>query len=91
MAHLLVFWGGVQCGYNGFAHEPFKYAASIEVPTLLLQGKRDATVSEHEAVEIFRNLGTSKKKLAIFHGASHDLYGVSAQNVWKENVLNILP
>lgn len=40
-AELLLFWGGVQLGVNPFAHNPVAYAASVDVPVLLLYGEQD--------------------------------------------------
>jgi pimeloyl-ACP methyl ester carboxylesterase len=48
-AQLLVFWGGVQHGMNGFAHNPVEYAARVDCPALLLHGEADARVSVAEA------------------------------------------
>lgn len=33
---LLVFWGGVQQGFNAFRHDPVDYASRVDRPTLLL-------------------------------------------------------
>ena len=39
-AHLLVFWGGWQHGFNGFEHNPVEYAGKVDCPALLLHGVR---------------------------------------------------
>jgi pimeloyl-ACP methyl ester carboxylesterase len=48
MAHLLVFWGGVQNGFNAFSHNPVDYAKKIKCPTLLFYGAKDEKVSPGE-------------------------------------------
>ena len=45
LAHLLVFWGGVQQGFNGFGHNPAEYARSVHCPVLLMHGDSDARIS----------------------------------------------
>jgi hypothetical protein len=47
-AELLLFWGGVQLGANPFAHNPVDYAASVDVPVLLLYGEGDPWVLSPE-------------------------------------------
>lgn len=49
---LLVFWGSVQSGSNGWAHNPVDYAATIACPTLLMRGERDPwiTVGEMQSI-----------------------------------------
>jgi alpha-beta hydrolase superfamily lysophospholipase len=40
-ADLLVFWGGVQHGFNGFAHNPETDIRALRCPALVLYGGRD--------------------------------------------------
>lgn len=80
MADLLVFWGGVQNDFNAFQHNPIDYARSIQVPTLLMYGAKDATVSIAETNEIFKNL-PNQKTLKIFDNAGHENY----LKLYKEN------
>ena len=51
--YALVFWGGVQCGYSGFAHNPVEYARDCSCPILLLHGEKDpnARLDEAHAVQ----------------------------------------
>ncbi len=44
-AHLLVFWGGVQQGFNGFRHYPADYATEVRCAVLLLDGANDTRVT----------------------------------------------
>jgi uncharacterized protein len=41
LAELMVFWGGIQHGFNGFARNPVTYASQVSSPTLILHGKLD--------------------------------------------------
>jgi uncharacterized protein len=53
---LLVFWGGVQHGFNGFLHNPVTYANKVNCPTLLLHGKKDkwTDIAEMSCFKIYK-------------------------------------
>jgi alpha-beta hydrolase superfamily lysophospholipase len=85
LAHLLVFWGGAQQGFNGFAHNPVAYAASVSCPTLLLQGDRDTRVRLAEANAIAANLGSSGQQV-VFAGLSHESYLAAQPDRWRTEV-----
>jgi uncharacterized protein len=51
-ADLLVFWGSVQFGANGWEHNPVDYARSIQCPTLLMSGERDPWITADEMQSI---------------------------------------
>jgi alpha-beta hydrolase superfamily lysophospholipase len=70
-ARLLVFWGGVQHGFNGFAHNPVDYARAVRCPALLLYGTDDPWVSAAEQESIRDNLGGAVR-LEVFPGAGHE-------------------
>jgi hypothetical protein len=44
-AELLVFWGGRQFGFNGFAHNPIRYAQALRCPALFQHGSKDNRVA----------------------------------------------
>lgn len=70
-AQLLVFWGGVQSGFDGFAHDPVHYARSVSVPTLLLHGEGDPRVHVPEVMAIANALA-GPHEVALFPGAGHE-------------------
>jgi len=72
-AHLLVFWGGLQCGFNGFAHNPAEYARQVTCPALVLHGGRDPRVSVSEAGSVARNLG-GRSEVHVFEEIAHRSY-----------------
>ncbi|HTU21508.1 MAG TPA: alpha/beta fold hydrolase [Gemmataceae bacterium] len=84
-AQLMVFWGGVQHGYNGFEHNPVEYARRVSCPTLLLQGDRDNRVSCEQIQSIYQNLG-GKKQLHIFEEMGHQSFVALRPEEWKERV-----
>jgi alpha-beta hydrolase superfamily lysophospholipase len=84
-AHLLTFWGGVQNGFNAFAHNPVAYAAAVACPVLLLYGSADARVSDRETAEIYGRFG-GVKRLYVFEGLGHESYAGQRPEVWQEEV-----
>ena len=69
-APLLVFWGGVQGGFDGFAHNPVHYAENVREPVLLMHGERDPLACIAEARAIYDRL-PGRKELVVFPKASH--------------------
>lgn len=60
-AHLLVFWGGIHIGADGFAHDPVDYAASVRCPALVLHAEADPNISIEQARSILVRLGGWKR------------------------------
>jgi alpha-beta hydrolase superfamily lysophospholipase len=85
MAGLLVFWGGIQNGFWAFSHNPQDYAKSVQFPTLLLYGGKDAEVSQEETDVIYANLG-GKKCLKTFADAGHENYLKKYKKEWVKEV-----
>lgn len=85
MANLLVFWGGIQNGFNAFKHNPVDYAKSITCPVLLLSGEKDDRVSMREINSIFNNL-KGKKKLKTYPLAGHENYLNKYKDEWTSDI-----
>jgi alpha-beta hydrolase superfamily lysophospholipase len=88
-AQLLAFWGGVQNGFNAFAHNPVNYAAAATCPVLLLHGSADVRVRSAHIERLFRNLG-GWKRLHVFEGLGHASYVEQRPAAWKEQVERFL-
>lgn len=88
-AHLIVLWGGVQLGMNGFAHRPSDYASHIRVPTLLVQGDRDARVTLAQSKHILTNLA-GNKQWKIFRGEGHGYFAKKRPLEWKQAISSFL-
>jgi alpha-beta hydrolase superfamily lysophospholipase len=71
LADLLVFWGGMREGFNGFRYRPVESASHIDRPTLLMNGDNDPWVRPEEARAIFDDL-KGPKTLRFFAGVGHD-------------------
>lgn len=85
LAELLVFYGGIQVGYNAFKHNPTEYAKKIDIPTLLLCGGKDDRVSKSEIDEIYKNL-SGNKQLVIFKNSEHEIYLNNDKEDWNNAI-----
>ena len=85
MAGLLVFWGGAQNGFDGFAHKPTRYAKAVNCPTLLLYGEKDKKVSRGEMDEIFKNI-VGIKAFKSYPNAGHENYLLHYKPEWITDV-----
>jgi alpha-beta hydrolase superfamily lysophospholipase len=81
-AHLLVFWGCVQLGYNGFGHNPFTYARRVRCPVLVLHGRDDRRVRCSEVRAVYDAL-PGEKQLHVFEGLGHESYAGPRPEEWK--------
>ncbi|MEO6454803.1 MAG: alpha/beta hydrolase [Ginsengibacter sp.] len=89
MAYFLVFWGGVQNGFNAFGHNPVNYAKNIKCPALLLYGEKDQRVTPEETRAIFTNL-SGPKTLVTFPLAAHENYLIKYREAWAKEVTAFL-
>lgn len=89
MAHLLVFWGGVQNGFNAYAHNPTDYAKRITKPTLVLYGEKDDRVTMEETREVYVHLA-GRKKLITYPLAGHENYLNKYEVEWTADVARFL-
>ncbi|MFM2268497.1 MAG: hypothetical protein RL757_1938 [Bacteroidota bacterium] len=85
MSQLLVFWGGMQHDFWAFSHRPTDYATKIEIPTLLMYGEKDKTVSAQETQTIFDNL-KGQKILKTFPDAGHENISKTHETDWKKSI-----
>ncbi len=84
-AEWLLFYGGLQNGFNAFQHNPSKYARQNTIPTLLHYGAKDARVTRKEIDEIYENLA-GEKHLTIFENSGHAIYLNHDSVKWHESV-----
>lgn len=88
-AELMVLWGGVQHGFNGFAHNPVEYAMEINCPTLIFQGERDPRISMAEVIAISDNLAGSKQLVSFAEAGHGSLLAFDAVR-WKQELAQFL-
>ncbi len=82
LAHLLVFWGGKQHGFDGFEHNPAEYAKAVNYPTLLLIGDTDARVTLTDIEAVRKNL-PKDAGFHVFKDTGHDSYQKKHPDTWK--------
>ena len=85
IAELIVFWGSLQHGYNGFTHNPVNYAKSATAPTILLHGQEDRWTTLSEIEKIYQNL-QGPKELVVFSNAGHELLVTVDRERWTETI-----
>lgn len=88
-AELLVFYGGLQQGMNGFAHNPKEYAALMDCPVLIMHGRADTRVTEENAVAIYEQL-PQKKELVLFSAVGHGALVNDDPTKWISSIQQFL-
>jgi uncharacterized protein len=88
-ARLLIFWGGLQLGFNGFRHNPADYAQRLRCPILFLHGAKDPRVTLEQAHAVFDNLA-GEKSLVLFPNAGHESLISADVDLWTKSVSQFL-
>ena len=89
LGELMVFWGGIQHNFNGFAHQPIDYAQKVNCPTLILYGAMDNTINTSEVKNLYDNI-PGNKKIIEFPQAGHQLLVSANPQLWQYNVAEFL-
>jgi pimeloyl-ACP methyl ester carboxylesterase len=89
LADLLLLWGGIQKGFNAFAHNPDNYARAVQCPVLLMHGDCDPRVTLDEVKRVYQAI-PGRKELKLFPRLGHELYVTAHPEVWKQNVEDFL-
>lgn len=89
LGELILFWGSIQHGFNGFTHNPVNYAKSIQCPTLVLYGALDRWTTEIEIQQIVENL-PSQRALTLFPNAGHQSLVTVDIERWQDTMTNFL-
>ncbi len=89
-ANLLVFWGGVQLGFDGFAHDPVDYARGVTVPTLLLVGEKDDRARPEEVAAIDAALAGPRYPMVIIPKVGHRALIGAEPGRWEAAVERVL-
>jgi hypothetical protein len=88
-AELLVFWGGLQFGFNGFGNNPVEYAGSVHCPILFLHGSADTRAQLTEARQVYDAV-PGPKWFKEFAGTGHAPTVDKHRREWKETVSQFL-
>ena len=85
LADMLMFYGGIQTGFNPYKHKPMEYAKDIKISTLLLYGKHDARVTLEETEGIYESL-SGQKELVILENSGHENYLNNDKKDWLSSI-----
>ena len=88
-AELLLFWGGVQNGFNAFAHNPVDYARAVKQPALILHGEKDERTTVHEARSIALAMGAHARFIA-YDGVPHMPTVEARREDWSRDIAKFL-
>jgi alpha-beta hydrolase superfamily lysophospholipase len=88
-ARLLVFWGGLRMGFNGFRHNPADNARGVRCPVLLMHGTNDPKTPCAQVQAIYMNLA-GDKTVYYFEGLGHESYVEKRPEEWKGQVRRFL-
>ncbi|CCH54251.1 putative protein yqkD [Fibrisoma limi BUZ 3] len=83
VSELLMFWGSTLRLTWMFDFQPSANAKQLTMPVLLNWGGNDQRVLRQETDLIFKNLGASRKELAIFEQSAHESYCVRESARWQ--------
>ena len=84
-AEVMIFWGSVQLGINGFRHNPLDDARFVTCPTLILGGGKDERATPEQIQSVFDAIPASKR-LAMIPQAGHELSITIAPEIWNQAV-----
>ncbi|MFO0849474.1 MAG: alpha/beta fold hydrolase [Gemmataceae bacterium] len=84
-AELLVFWGGRQHGFDGFALRPADDAARVPCPALVFHGSADPRATPEMVRRVYAPL-PGRKSLVTIEGVGHTPIAHAAPDRWAEAV-----
>ncbi len=85
LAQLLVFWGGIDQGFNAFALNPEEYARQVRCPVLMLHGALDRRATLEDANHVYTHLA-GPKEMIVFDETGHEPCLKGAPAMWKDSV-----
>jgi alpha-beta hydrolase superfamily lysophospholipase len=88
-AELLLFWGGVQNGFDAFAHNPVDYARAVKQPALILHGEKDERTTVEEARSIAWAIGAHARFIA-YDGLGHMPIVEARREDWSRDIAKFL-
>lgn len=85
-AQLLVLWGGVQFGFNGFTLNPVDYARAVDCPTLFFHGTGDPRATRREAERVRDAIPHRSATFVTFPSSTHDDIAFHHRALWQRNL-----
>lgn len=90
LATMLTFWGGTEQGFWAFGLKPSEYVRAMKAPVLLQWGKKDQRVTEKETNDVFNNIGSAQKRLAVYPYCGHESLLKKEPSRWMSEVTAFL-
>ncbi len=84
-AELLMFWGGVQTGFNAFDHNPVAYAKALTCPALFMHGTDDPRARLVEGQRVYDAV-PGIKQFQAFPAIGHEAYVSRFPGEWTAAV-----
>lgn len=88
-AELLLFWGGVQTGIDGFEHNPVDYAGQCRTATLVLHGDADRLATPAEGLAVC-NAVAGSHEFVTFIGTGHTSLHTADPQRWRDAITPFL-
>jgi hypothetical protein len=85
LAHVLVFWGGVQQQYWAFGLNPAESAAGAHCRAIVFQGDLDARVTTPQARAVYEALG-GPKQYQLYPDAGHLGMRTADPDRWRATI-----
>lgn len=80
---LITFWGSIDLGINGFAHNSIDYAPANSIPTLMLEGALDQRATPEQTRAIFDRMPGAKEYVLI-PDVGHTGLAKAAPDLWHQ-------
>lgn len=88
-AQLLVFWGGAQFGFNGFRHNPVRYAGAVRCPVVFFHGASDSRARIEDARLVYDAV-PGLKEFVAFADLGHEPGVLRHPVEWRDAVTHLL-
>jgi alpha-beta hydrolase superfamily lysophospholipase len=88
-AEILLFWGSVQLGANGFTHDAMDYASRVDIPTLVVHGSEDNRASVAGAQRV-NDVLLNPVGLLVIQGAGHVNPVLTQPDAWRTAVRGLI-
>jgi alpha-beta hydrolase superfamily lysophospholipase len=89
-AELLLLWGSIESGTNGFTHNPVEYAQHIACPTLILHGERDPWITAEEMQAVAHAIPGAARLLTVPNLGHEMPFVYGAPDLWVATVQQFL-
>lgn len=88
-AEILLFWGGIRLGANGFSHDVTAYAASVRTPVLVIHGDQDRRATIDGAGKVYDALA-GERQFLLMKAAGHVNPCLADRETWKRDVASFI-